>query len=400
MFRLSFNNSCTAALVSLIATRHLCEQQWTTSRRQQQRQQQQRSTPVSINNSQSQWRPLSSLSALFMRYAFLSNGQPVEPFSIDWFKPFVSIRAYVTNTDHSLFTENYDGPPYIWGSGCIMRSSGIVITTCNTVENLTDVSVRTSDGQEHRGRVTMRTPEFNLAVIQLSETRDDWPVIYKRNIVDTELRVGEPVMTVGNIIAGVYNYVSEGIINNPKRDKWEIPNCPNAIDDQLHTLIQHTASVRAGDGGTSVVDMDGRVIGVNIVQFQPTVNVCLNIESIEIYINYYLTQRALNFGLLVYWYDPQNRQFFEQNGVPPELLPDYCGILVAEVFGQRDPSVRNLAKYNIITHVNRFRVQSMDDLYRALEQQMSISVTVGQDLIVPTDWFIVSKIDDNDTTVV
>jgi S1-C subfamily serine protease len=144
------------------------------------------------------------------------------------------------------------------GSGVVLRPD-VVVTNAHVVADQRDVSVVFADGTRSPGTVLATDTVTDLAVVRTDRT--DLPVPEYR----TELpRSGEPAVAIGSPL-GFQNSVTAGIISGLHRD---IPGSA-AESASLVDLIQTDASISPGNSGGALLDVDGRVIGVNEAYIPP-----------------------------------------------------------------------------------------------------------------------------------
>ncbi|MBO9542470.1 trypsin-like peptidase domain-containing protein [bacterium] len=135
------------------------------------------------------------------------------------------------------------------GSGFIVDPSGIVVTNHHVVRNATRLTVTLNDGRKLPGRIVGRDPATDIAVVQIEGK--DLPTL---SLGDSHhLRVGEWVVAIGSPL-GLSKTVTAGIISALNRDV--------SISERV-SFIQTDAAINPGNSGGPLIDMDGRVIGVN-----------------------------------------------------------------------------------------------------------------------------------------
>ncbi|WP_151720605.1 trypsin-like peptidase domain-containing protein [Gemmobacter serpentinus] len=138
------------------------------------------------------------------------------------------------------------------GSGVIVAADGIVVSNYHVVGNATEIRVELSDRREYRAHVLLADKDSDLAVLQL-EGASDLPALPLRN--SDELEVGELVLAIGNPF-GVGQTVSSGIISGLGRSTL-------ALDSGRGYFIQTDAAINPGNSGGALVDVAGRLIGIN-----------------------------------------------------------------------------------------------------------------------------------------
>ena len=163
-----------------------------------------------------------------------------------------------TFTDDPFFQRFFEGSkpkPRVQnslGSGVILSSDGIVVSNYHVVGMATDIRVVLSDRREYSARVLLGDQDSDLAILQL-EGVSDLPSLDLRSSDDVE--VGELVLAIGNPF-GVGQTVSSGIISGLARSG-------GSNGGGRGYFIQTDAPINPGNSGGALVDMAGRLIGIN-----------------------------------------------------------------------------------------------------------------------------------------
>jgi serine protease Do len=135
------------------------------------------------------------------------------------------------------------------GSGFIITADGYILTNNHVVDGATRVQVRLDDGRELDAKVVGRDPQTDLALLKIDAA--SLPVVPLGE--SGTLRVGEPVMAVGNPF-GLEQTVTTGIVSATGRVIGEGP-----YDD----FIQTDASINPGNSGGPLINARGEAIGIN-----------------------------------------------------------------------------------------------------------------------------------------
>ncbi len=138
------------------------------------------------------------------------------------------------------------------GSGVILSSDGIVVSNYHVVGMATDIRVVLNDRREFTARVLLGDKESDLAILQL-EGASDLPSLPLRG--SDEVEVGELVLAIGNPF-GVGQTVSSGIVSGLARSG-------GARGSGRGYFIQTDAPINPGNSGGALIDISGRLIGIN-----------------------------------------------------------------------------------------------------------------------------------------
>jgi Do/DeqQ family serine protease len=137
------------------------------------------------------------------------------------------------------------------GSGVIVDSSGLVVTNHHVIEGMTDVKVALSDRREFEAQIVLRDPRTDLAVLKL-KGGENFPVL---ELGDSDaLEIGDFVIAVGDPF-GVGQTVTQGIVSALARTQIGISD--------YGFFIQTDAAINPGNSGGALVDLDGKLVGVN-----------------------------------------------------------------------------------------------------------------------------------------
>ncbi len=142
------------------------------------------------------------------------------------------------------------------GSGVMVDPSGLVVTNNHVIEGADQVKVSLSDKREFEAEIVLKDSRTDLAVLRLKDTREKFPTLDFAN--SDELQVGDVVLAIGNPF-GVGQTVTHGIISALARTQVGI------TDYQF--FIQTDAAINPGNSGGALVDMTGRLAGVNTAIF-------------------------------------------------------------------------------------------------------------------------------------
>jgi len=139
------------------------------------------------------------------------------------------------------------------GSGVIFTEDGYIMTNNHVVEFADKFEVTLHDNREFNARLVGRDPSSDMAVIKIDA--DNLPAIEMGN--SDEVRVGEWVLAVGNPF-DLASTVTAGIVSAKARDIDIIKN-----RSAIESFIQTDAAVNPGNSGGALVDLEGRLIGIN-----------------------------------------------------------------------------------------------------------------------------------------
>ena len=138
------------------------------------------------------------------------------------------------------------------GSGFIVTKDGQILTNNHVVEGADKITVTLADGKTYKARVLGKDPTFDLAVIKI-EPKGNLPTL---DLGDSDaVEVGEWVVAIGNPY-GFEHSVTAGVISAKNRSI-------HAEDVNFDGLLQTDAAINPGNSGGPLLNMDGRVVGIN-----------------------------------------------------------------------------------------------------------------------------------------
>ena len=136
------------------------------------------------------------------------------------------------------------------GSGVIVVKDGYILTNNHVVDNASEVKVSLQDGREFTAKVVGRDPKSDIAVVKIAAS--DLPVVPMAD--SDKVEVGDIVLAIGNPF-GVGQTVTQGIVSARNRGNMGI--------EEYEDFIQTDAAINPGNSGGALVDIEGRLIGVN-----------------------------------------------------------------------------------------------------------------------------------------
>jgi S1-C subfamily serine protease len=155
-------------------------------------------------------------------------------------------------TETNVFGQEIEGEAA--GSGFVLSADGYVVTNNHVVEGASDITVTLDDGTTENAELVGADPRSDLAVLHVDRT-DLTPLALGDS---DEIQVGDPVVAIGNALdLGAEPTVTGGLISAKERTITE-PNGSVLVD-----LIQTDAAISPGNSGGPLLDMAGRVIGIN-----------------------------------------------------------------------------------------------------------------------------------------
>lgn len=142
------------------------------------------------------------------------------------------------------------------GSGVIVRDDGLIITNHHVIDGSTDITVVLSDRREFPAKIKVDDVRTDLALLKMD--LGDQKVPYLELMDSDELEVGDMVMAIGNPF-GVGQTVTNGIVSAVART--------TVGTSDYEFFIQTDAAINPGNSGGALINMQGKLAGINSAIF-------------------------------------------------------------------------------------------------------------------------------------
>ena len=166
-------------------------------------------------------------------------------------KSVVNITTRSTRLDSFFFTEQTSEGT---GSGSVIDNSGHIVTNWHVVADARNIGVTLYNGETFEARVVGYDPPNDIAIIKIDAPKD---VLFPITMGDSnKLKVGMRVLAIGNPFE-LERTLTTGIVSSLNRsiqvqENWSIKS-----------IIQIDASINPGNSGGPLLDLHGRLIGIN-----------------------------------------------------------------------------------------------------------------------------------------
>ena len=155
------------------------------------------------------------------------------------------------------------------GSGFIISSDGYVLTSNHVVADITaDYTVIIDPKHKHHAKVLSRNPINDVAVLKIDSKN-----LSHINLADSDkIQLGEEVIAVGNALGEFNDTISAGIVSGLSRYITAFGGVDHQMQN-LRGLIQTDAAINPGNSGGPLVNMQGKVIGINTAMIMGAQNI-------------------------------------------------------------------------------------------------------------------------------
>lgn len=136
------------------------------------------------------------------------------------------------------------------GSGVIVSEDGYILTNNHVVESADEIRVALNpDGREFKAEIVGKDPKSDVAILKIEAS--NLPALKMTD--SDQIRVGDLVLAIGNPF-GIGQTVTMGMISAKGR---------GSLGLDYEEFIQTDAAINPGNSGGALVDMEGRLIGIN-----------------------------------------------------------------------------------------------------------------------------------------
>jgi serine protease Do len=153
------------------------------------------------------------------------------------------------------------GPRQGTGSGFILDTQGNIMTNHHVVDGASRITVRLVDGREYDARLIGSDPNTDVAIVKIDPRNGETLPVASIGVSD-DARIGDWVIALGNPL-GLEFTVTAGIVSAKGRQLRRSTSLNGAGAPPLEAYIQTDAAINPGNSGGPLVDLFGRVIGMN-----------------------------------------------------------------------------------------------------------------------------------------
>lgn len=149
------------------------------------------------------------------------------------------------------------------GSGFFVSPEGIILTNRHVIVSPeVEYTIVTADEKEYQAEILARDPVNDVAIIKIKNAKGrKFPILELGDSTKAEL--GQEVIAIGNALGAFRNTVSTGVVSGLSR----FITAHDGVSGQmasLRGLIQTDAAINPGNSGGPLVNLDGKVIAINV----------------------------------------------------------------------------------------------------------------------------------------
>ena len=137
------------------------------------------------------------------------------------------------------------------GSGFVVSKDGYVVTNNHVIDGADEIYVKFSNGREYRTKLVGTSPEVDIAVLKIDSNETFKPLEFANS---DQIQIGQWSIAFGNPL-GLNDSMTVGIVSAAGRSSLGI--------EEIENFIQTDAAINQGNSGGPLIDITGKVIGVN-----------------------------------------------------------------------------------------------------------------------------------------
>lgn len=270
-----------------------------------------------------------------------------------------SVVAIVGNYKDDYINDKVES--FAHGSGVIIKSGGEILTNAHVVKNLDQIIVVMNDGLGYTARLKYIDEDFDLAVIKI----DKIGLIPIKYADSSDIVAGKTAYAIGTPVSfSLRNSVSKGIISGI--------NC-SAFSD--YRLIQTDAAINPGNSGGPLVNLEGKLIGINSSKFASGgiegMGFAIPVDTIKYVLNQFETYgkvRKVNLGMR-----------YQNTWAASMGFPTREGLNVKSVEAGSSAANAGIQSGDIINRIGGYEIHSTVDFNEAMKN-FKIGSTVAFEL--------------------
>ncbi len=229
------------------------------------------------------------------------------------------------------------------GSGVIVHPDGLVVTNTHVVKvgGSAEIKVVLSDKREYDARVVMQDEKADIAILKLEGGTQKFDFLEFADSDDLE--VGDLVLAIGNPF-GVGQTVTHGIVSALARTEIG--------QSEAQVFIQTDAAINPGNSGGALVDMNGRLAGINTAIYSQSggshgIGFAIPANLVKLFLESAMTGRKVMKPWIGAKVEPVTRDIADALGIERA-----SGAVVTRVTARSAAAVAGLQVGDVITSVD------------------------------------------------
>jgi serine protease Do len=300
----------------------------------------------------------------------------------------VGIRSYGFGGSHfedelfdRFFRDFFEGAPQEreyqqrgLGSGVLIDPNGLILTNEHVVRGADKITVTLADARKFEGRLKGTDSRSDLALIQI----DAKGLPYAQLGNSDEVKIGQWAIAIGNpfgyMVGTAEPTLTVGVVSALGRS---ISTAPEA-DKDYTGLIQTDAAINPGNSGGPLVDIYGKVIGINVAIFSTSggyqgIGFAIPINRAKDIIPDLTQGKRIQYGWIGIMAQDLDEQLSKYFG-----LGDIKGALVIKVIPGAPAAASGLKEQDIIKTIDSETIENVQQLVRKISHaKPSSSIKLG-----------------------
>jgi len=247
----------------------------------------------------------------------------------------------------------YKEPQIAQGSGFIISEEGYILTNNHVVDGAEKVTVVLANDREIEAKIVGTDPESDVAVLKIDAGKQPY-----LELADSDaLEVGEWVLAIGNPL-GLSHTVTAGIVSATGRSSLGLAT--------LENFIQTDAAINFGNSGGPLINLDGKVVGMNTAIVGSTGNIGIGF-AIPINMAKHVYEQLIESGSVEHGFLGVMPETLTSDKAPFfDLDENAKGVLITEVTAD-SPAEKGGMKHNdVVVELNDEPVESADIFRRRI----------------------------------
>lgn len=238
------------------------------------------------------------------------------------------------------------------GSGFFIRPEGYILTNNHVVEGSDEITVTLPNRNSYPAKLIGASKDLDIAVLKIDVTNSP----YLEFADSDSVQIGEWVVAIGNPLNLSYT-VTQGIISGLER--------PGPNPDFRAELIQTDAAINQGNSGGPLVNLSGKVVGVNVAISVTELGKAEGIGfAIPAYAAQFAADQIIQSGKVEIGYAGVSLAELSQDQAQSLGIPEGIGVFIARVEPDGPAEKAGIQSGDVITHFEGKPVHSASELKR------------------------------------
>ncbi|XP_019853750.1 PREDICTED: serine protease HTRA2, mitochondrial-like [Amphimedon queenslandica] len=267
------------------------------------------------------------------------------------------------------------------GSGFIINGGRYVLTNAHVVHSTQSVTVKLYNGRTLTGTVTHTDHVADLALIKLDLPKGSEPLPSLEFGSSASLRPGEWVIALGSPLS-LSNTITSGVVSSVHRPASEIPDQRLQYQKPDMEYVQTDAAILPGNSGGPLVNLDGEVIGVNVMTAGPGISFAIPSDFAKRFLERASKKTSRSSGSASSHYGIGISMLTISPVVLPHIQNRFTsfavshGVLLVDVWRGSPADAAGLRKNDIIIEMNSKEVRNSEEIYQEVQKGKTVEFLI------------------------